>query len=175
MLCLVAQFCATLNPMDCSPPGSCVLRGFSRQEYWSGLPWSTSGDLSNPGIEPRCPPLQADSTREAQEYWSEYPIPSPGNPTKPGIDLGSPESQAHFLPAELPGKPNYFPQLRQITDSEHATPGSLNLEVLSSETKQWEQALITGTVWTVEMVDGHLESSCGSFPGLGQFLAACIG
>ena len=82
--------------------------GFSRQEYWSGLPWSTSGDLSNPGIEPRCPPLQVDSTREAQEYWSEYPIPSPGNPTKPGIDSGSPESQADFLPAELPGKPLCF-------------------------------------------------------------------
>ena len=69
------------------------------------MPWSTSGDFSNPGIESRCPPLQADSTREAQEYWSGYPIPSPGNPTKPGLDPGSPESQADFLPAELPGKP----------------------------------------------------------------------
>ena len=26
--------------------------GFSRQEYWSGLPFPTPGDLSNPGIEP---------------------------------------------------------------------------------------------------------------------------
>ena len=35
--------------------------GFSRQEYWSGLPFSPPGDLSNPGIEPRSPALQADS------------------------------------------------------------------------------------------------------------------
>ena len=33
---------------------------FSRQEYWSGLPFS-SGDLPDPGIEPRSPTLQADS------------------------------------------------------------------------------------------------------------------
>ena len=29
--------------------------GFSRQEYWSGLPFSSPGDLSDPGIEPRSP------------------------------------------------------------------------------------------------------------------------
>ena len=32
--------------------------GFSRQEYWSGLPFSSSGDLPNPGIEPGSPALQ---------------------------------------------------------------------------------------------------------------------
>ena len=35
--------------------------GFSRQEYWSGLPFPSPGDLSNPGIEPRSPVLQADA------------------------------------------------------------------------------------------------------------------
>ena len=35
--------------------------GFSRQEYWSGLPLSSPGDLPNPGIELRSPVLQADS------------------------------------------------------------------------------------------------------------------
>ena len=35
--------------------------GFSRQEYWSGLPFPPPGDLPNPGIEPRSPPLQADT------------------------------------------------------------------------------------------------------------------
>ena len=34
--------------------------GFSRQEYWSGLPFPSPGDLLNPGIEPRFPALQAD-------------------------------------------------------------------------------------------------------------------
>ena len=35
--------------------------GFYRQEYWNGLPCSLPGDLPHPGIEPRSPPLQADS------------------------------------------------------------------------------------------------------------------
>ena len=33
----------------------------SRQGYWSGLPFSSPGDLPNPGIEPGSPALQADS------------------------------------------------------------------------------------------------------------------
>ena len=35
--------------------------GFPRQEYWSGLPCPPPGDLSDPGIEPVSPALQADS------------------------------------------------------------------------------------------------------------------
>ena len=35
--------------------------GFSRQEYWSGLPFPSPEDLPDPGIEPRSPVLQADS------------------------------------------------------------------------------------------------------------------
>ena len=35
--------------------------GLSRQGYWSGLPFPSPGDLSDPGIEPRSPILQADS------------------------------------------------------------------------------------------------------------------
>ena len=34
---------------------------FSRQEYWRGLPFPSPGDLPDPGIEPRCPTLQADA------------------------------------------------------------------------------------------------------------------
>ena len=34
---------------------------FSMQEYWSGLPFSSPGDLPNPGIEPGSPTLWADS------------------------------------------------------------------------------------------------------------------
>ena len=45
--------------------------GFSRQEYWSGLLFPTSGDLPNPGIEPASPALAGSfltigATREAQ-------------------------------------------------------------------------------------------------------------
>ena len=34
---------------------------FSRQVYWSGLPFPSPGDLPNPGIKPRSPALQADA------------------------------------------------------------------------------------------------------------------
>ena len=35
--------------------------GFSRQEYWSGLPFPSPGDLPKPGIKPRSPALQTDA------------------------------------------------------------------------------------------------------------------
>ena len=35
---------------------------FSRQEFWSGLPFPSSGNLSDPGLEPTRPALQADSS-----------------------------------------------------------------------------------------------------------------
>ena len=35
--------------------------GFSRQEYWSGLPFPSLGNLPDPGIKPGSPALQADS------------------------------------------------------------------------------------------------------------------
>ena len=40
---------------------------FSRQECWSGLPFPSSGDLPDPGIEPRSPAFQADSL--PTELW----------------------------------------------------------------------------------------------------------
>jgi hypothetical protein len=35
--------------------------GFSRQEYWSGLPFPSPGDLPDPGIKPGSPAFQADA------------------------------------------------------------------------------------------------------------------
>ena len=35
--------------------------GFSRQEYWNGLPFPSPGSLPNPGIEPGSPELQTDT------------------------------------------------------------------------------------------------------------------
>ena len=35
--------------------------GFSKQEYWSGLPFPSPGDLPDPGIKPKSPALQADA------------------------------------------------------------------------------------------------------------------
>ena len=48
---LVAQLCLTLcDSMDCRPPGTSV-HGILQQEYWSELPFSSPGDLPDPGIE----------------------------------------------------------------------------------------------------------------------------
>ena len=58
----VAQSCPTLfaTPWTVAyqaPPSV----GFSRQGYWSGLPFPSPGDLPIPGIEPCSPALQADA------------------------------------------------------------------------------------------------------------------
>ena len=65
----VAQSCLTLrDPMDYILPGSSVqaptatpLYLLSRQEYWSGLPLPSPGDLPNAGTEPGSPTLQANA------------------------------------------------------------------------------------------------------------------
>ena len=47
------QSCPTLcNPMNYSPLDSSLAMGFSKQEYWSGLPCSPRGALPDRGIEP---------------------------------------------------------------------------------------------------------------------------
>ena len=51
--------------------------GFSRQQYWSGLPFPSPGDLPDPGMESRSPALQADaSTSEppGKPYWTRKAI-----------------------------------------------------------------------------------------------------
>ena len=60
-MCLVAQLCPTLcNPWTVNPQAPLSM-GFSRQEYWSGLPFPSPGDFPNPATEPRSPALTADS------------------------------------------------------------------------------------------------------------------
>ena len=60
-VCEVAQSCPTLcDPWTVACQASPSM-GFSNQEYWSGLPFPSPGDLPNPGIEPGSPALQADA------------------------------------------------------------------------------------------------------------------
>ena len=57
----VFQPCPTLcDPMDCSLQAPQSM-WFSKQEYWSGLPFPSPGGLPDPGIKPGSPALQADS------------------------------------------------------------------------------------------------------------------
>ena len=58
---LFAKLCMTLETpwtVACQVPLS---MGFSRQEYWSGLPFPSPWDLPDPEIKPRSSALQADS------------------------------------------------------------------------------------------------------------------
>ena len=57
MLSHVRLFATPWTVAHQAPPSM----GFSRQEYWSGLPFPSPGDLPDPGIEPRSPSLQADA------------------------------------------------------------------------------------------------------------------
>ena len=52
---------SSLGPHGLWPTRLLCPWGFSRQEYWSGLPCPSPADIPNPGIEPRSPTLQADS------------------------------------------------------------------------------------------------------------------
>ena len=52
---------AAASAMAAGPWGLLCPWGFSRQEYWSGLPFPSPGALPDPGIEPRSPALQADA------------------------------------------------------------------------------------------------------------------
>ena len=52
------SLCVTLGTVACQAPLS---MGFSRQEYWGGLPHPSPGDLPDPGIKPTSLSLQVDS------------------------------------------------------------------------------------------------------------------
>ena len=53
--------------MDCVAHWAPLSMGFPSQEYWSGLPFPSPGDLPDPGFKPRSPALQADSLPSHQE------------------------------------------------------------------------------------------------------------
>ena len=72
---LVTKSCLTVATPLAVPLQAPLSMGFSRQEYWSGLPFPSPGNLPNPGIKPRSPAVQADS----------LPTELPGKP----LDLGS--------------------------------------------------------------------------------------
>ena len=80
---LVAQSCPTLeNPWTVAQQAPLSM-GFSRQEYWSGLPFPSPEYLPNPGIGPGSPALQADA------LLSELPGRPLGRGMKRGASTGS--------------------------------------------------------------------------------------
>ena len=70
---LINQLCPTLwDPMDYSLLGTSV-HGLLQQEYWSGFPFPSPGDLPDPGIEPRSPAMQANSLSSEPPRNSTFP------------------------------------------------------------------------------------------------------
>ena len=63
------------DPVDCVAYQVPLSMVYSKQEYWSGLPVPSPGDLPRPGIEPRSLALQADS----------LPSEPPGKPSLPNL------------------------------------------------------------------------------------------
>ena len=57
---LLSHVCLFVTPWTVAYKAP-LSKGFSRQEYWSGLPFLSSGDLPDPGIKPGSPTLQADA------------------------------------------------------------------------------------------------------------------
>ena len=67
---LVAKLCPTLETSWTHGAHQAPLSmGFSRQEYWSGLPFPSPGVLPNPGRELRSPALQAESLLTELQYF----------------------------------------------------------------------------------------------------------
>ena len=71
---LVNQSCVTFVTQWIIAHQAPLPMGFSRQEYWSGLPFPSPGDLPDPGIEPWSPALQAVSFIVGRffTYWVYY-------------------------------------------------------------------------------------------------------
>ena len=87
--------------------------GFSRKEYWSGLPFPSPGDLSNPGIEPRSPALEAAALPSELQFYRFHLILCSRNP----------EMKLQYLCPEWNKPPDMQDQVLchqvQVINSEH--------------------------------------------------------
>ena len=121
------EFCSvvsdSLRPCGLQPtrllcPWDSPSMGFSRQEYWSGLPFPFPGDLPDPGIEPRSPAMEADALTSEP----------PGKPNLPAIQetwvlsLGQEdplEKRITMTPVFLPGEFHGQKSLVGYSPSDH--------------------------------------------------------
>ena len=94
----VAQSCLTLcDPMGSSLHQALPSMGFSRQEYWRGLPFPSPGNLPNPGIKPR--PSRIVDRRLT--IWATREVLSKHRPGKGWDSLGSALCQTWELKLHL--------------------------------------------------------------------------
>ena len=118
---------------------------FSRQEYWSELPFPSPGDFPNPGIEPQSPELQADAL-----------LSEP--PGKPSVQFSSftQSCPTLFNPMNrsMPGPPVH-PQLPEFTQTH------VHREMSMMMSMRWTSAISTSVV--------PFSSCPQSFPASGSF------
>ena len=104
MKVLVAQSCLTFVTPCTAALQAPLSMGFSRQEYWSGFPFPSPGDLSDPELNPSLPHCRFFTVWTTREAFG-LPCPPPGDLPNPGFKPRSPALQVDSLPTEPPGKP----------------------------------------------------------------------
>ena len=104
--------------------------GFSRQEYWRGLPFPSPGDLPDPGIKPRSLALQADT----------LPSEPPEKPKPMGCSKSNSKRRVYsntILPQETrKSLGNLTLYLKQLEKEEESPKISRRKEIIRSEQKQ---------------------------------------
>ena len=143
MKVLFAQSCLPLcDPKDCSPFRFLCPWGFSRQEYWNGLPGPPSGDLPNLGTKPRSPPLWADSfqSEPAGSHMPSFSLHQPQSPIVPHVHQAS--YYIFFSASNAPSQ-LYICYLFMPATAEDCHPFTHLLDLRSD----WEMLVILPDLW----------------------------
>ena len=168
--------------------------GFSRQEYWSGLPFSSTGDLPDPGIELGSPALQADAlpskppgkpelihAAAAAKLIQSCPTlcdPIDGSPpgsTIPGILQARTLVGCHFLLScmEVKSESEVAQSCPTLSDPmDCSLLGSTIHGIFQARVLEWV-AIVVSAYWGFPCGSAGGESACnvgdlGSIPGLGR-------
>ena len=105
---------------------------FSRQEYWSGLPFPSPGDLPKWGIEPRSPALQADT----------LPSEPPGKPQRKHILQSKPTTHHESESDSCSGVSDFFDPM------DYSPPGSSVHGILQTRILEWGAIFFSrGSFW----------------------------
>ena len=147
--------------MQCTvAPQAPLSMDFSRQEYWSGLPFPSPGDCPNPGIEPGCPALQVSS----------LPSEPLGKPSWCSNQLVSGSKRGSYFPKSAVAAPSAFANMRwrgrrpgqskgaKVSGAQHWEGGERHMSSgaeSEANSGRWETSRVRSSVET-----GGLRSQC---------------
>ena len=115
--------------------------GFSRQEYWSGVPCPSPGDLPNPGIEPRFPALQADA----------LPSEPPGKSKR---DINKAKQEEENVKQELRRNIGYEEQVKQQNKGEGEKIVMKRTRLRNFPRSKWERSIYKNFCGTWQIQTG---------------------